>query len=64
MCIVSLSSRSIREIVLKEVEKTPSAELSRNELKVDRVKSASQLARNSVLRRVSDALKKDTRCAF
>ena len=31
---------------------------------MDRAKSASQLARNSVLGRVSDALKKDTRCAL
>ena len=36
----------------------------REKLKVDRAKSADQLARNSVLRRVSDALKKDTRCAL
>ena len=61
---MSLSSHSLREIVLKEIEKKPPAEFSRNELKVDRAKSASQLARNSVLRRVSDALKKDTRCAL
>ena len=63
MCIVTLSSRSIREIILKEVENKPPADLTRNELKIDRAKTASQLARNSALRRASDVLKKDTRCS-
>ena len=40
------------------------ADISRNELKIDRAKTASQLARNSVIRRISDALKKHARCCL
>ena len=62
MVIVTFPSRSIREIVLKEVENKPPVDISRAELKIDRAKPANQLARNSALRRVADVLKKDARC--
>ena len=63
MVIVTFPSRSIREIVLKEVEHKPPVDISRAELKIDRAKPAAQLARNSALRRAVDVLKKDVRCS-
>ena len=62
MCVVTFQSNSIREIVLKQVRGKTQYDLSRNELTIDRAKTASQLARNSALRRASDILKKDPRC--
>ena len=62
MVIVTFPSRSLREIVLKEVENKPPGDISRADLKIDRAKPASQLARNSALRRAVDVLKKDARC--
>ena len=62
MCIVPFQSNSLREIVFKKVQNKPFYDLSRNELKIDRAKTALQLSRNSVLRRAADVLKKDARC--
>ena len=62
MCIVTFQSNSLREIVFKKVQNKPFYDLSRNELKIDRAKTALQLSRNSVLRRAADVLKKDARC--
>ena len=62
MCVVTFQSNSLREIVFKKVQNKPFYDLSRNELKIDRAKTALQLSRNSVLRRAADVLKKDARC--
>ena len=62
MCMVTFQSNSLREIVFKNVQGKPFYDNSRNELKIDRAKTAFQLGRNSVLRRAADVLKKDARC--
>ena len=59
MCIVELSSNSMREDALKKiVQKGPLKDQGNHELKVDRAKTTLQIQRDSALIRVSDLLKK------
>ena len=62
MCVVELTSNSIRERILKDVQGKPFQDPSRAELAIDRAKTAFQLQRNNYLRKVSDALKKEPTC--
>ena len=62
MCLIDLGSNSTREKVLKDLSSKPVIkDQARGELNFDRAKTASQLQRNAILRKVQDLVKKDER---